>query len=100
MTSTTTTTRIKTSANAPTVRPMASPTPLPERAGVAAAGTHDWPFQRHKRSCEYAGLQVAPSHPQNPSGENRLPAGGGWGAPGVWGEGGCSMGESLSEYRK
>src|SRR6266849_122731 len=54
MTSTTTKTRNKTSANAPTVRPIASPTPPPPERGAAppAAGTHAWPSHRHRRSCE------------------------------------------------
>src|SRR5260221_3995211 len=62
MTSTTTKTRIKTSANAPTVRPIASPTPPPPERGAApaAAGTPAWPSHRHRRFCVYAGAPTAP----------------------------------------
>src|ERR1700680_4600793 len=62
---------MRTTTKSPTGRPTASPAPPPEAGGAPAAGTHCWPVHRHSRSCEYAGLQLDPSHHQKPSGEKR-----------------------------
>lgn len=61
---------------APTTTPIVIPAVVPALEGCTF-GTHWYPFQRHRRSGEIAGLHSVPVQNQAPSGENR--AGGGCG---------------------
>src|SRR5260370_31829129 len=61
-----TATTTRTTTNAPAIRAIMSPEPPFDLAGTAWAGTHVWPFQCHRRSCEAAGFQHEPYQPQNP----------------------------------